>query len=209
MEFTSVLGSCHLMIPIGYNQVRKMIISRFVRSAVEQWEIHKLALLYESPLLYIPQLYNLETAGAYTMEQFYDGKLLKDEDYYVHSFFMSELERFKRHMIACGYWPFGFKIFHDNRSGRYILIDFSRFGSIDRGRVRFPKIQKIFTLEEAEDTLWTYYPVTQPVVRDELLDDGLEDLQMLSLEDLCSSFTSMYPECTELVEKNETTGAQR
>lgn len=205
MEFTSVLGSSHLMMPIGYNQVRKMIISRFVRSAVEQWEIHKLALLFESPLLYIPQLYNLESAGAYTMEQFYEGQLLAPEDYYYNSFFMSELERFKRHMIECGYWPFGFKVFHDNRHGRYILIDFSRFGSIDRGRIRFPKIKQIFTLEEAEDTLWTYYPVKTQPVYEELKEDLEEntEVQMLSLDDLCSSLTSLYPECMP-PEKNET-----
>jgi hypothetical protein len=203
MEFTSVLGSCHRLEPIGYNQVRKMVVSRFVRSAVEQWEIHKLALLYESPLLHIPQLYNLESAGAYTMEQFYEGSILSPEDYYFHSFFMSELERFKRHMVDCGYWPFGFKVFHDSRRARYTLIDFSRFGSIDRGRVRFPKIQKVFTLEEAEDTLWTYYPVKMQPVYEELKED-LEEVSMMSLDDFCSSFTSLYPECATIEEKNET-----
>jgi len=204
MEFTSVLGSCHLMEPIGYNLVRKIIASRYVRSAVEQWDIHTHALLFDSPVLYIPKLYNLESAGAYTMEQFYDGILLKDEDYYLHAHFMSELERFKHHMIDCGYWPFGFKVFYDSRQGRYILIDFSRFGTIDHGQVRFPKIKKIFSLEEAEDTLWTYYPVNQPNACNDLSDDGLNEVQLLSLEDLCSCLTSMYPECT-VEEKNDST----
>ena len=204
MEFTSVRGSCHLMEPIGYNQVRKMIVSRYVRSAVEQWEIHSHALRFESPVLYIPKLYNLESAVAYTMEQFYEGKLLHHEEYYGHSFFMSELERFKRYMIDCGYWPFGFKVFHDSRRGRYILIDFSRFGTIDRRQVRFPKIKQMFTLDEAEDVLWTYYPVKQTTVYEELQDEELDDIQLSSLDDFCSSFTSMYPECA-VEEKNETT----
>jgi hypothetical protein len=199
MEFTSVLGSCHLLEPIGYNQVRKMIVSRFVRSAVEQWEIHSLALHFESPVLYIPKLYNLESAGAYTMEQFYDGKLLNTDEYYGHAFLMSELERFKRYMISCGYWPFGFKVFHDGRHGRYILIDFSRFGTIDGGQVKFPKIKKLFTLQEAEDTLWTYYPVKTHY---EEIKEDLAEEPLLSLDDLCSSLSCLYPECV-LEEKNE------
>ncbi len=188
------------MEPIGYNQVRKMIVSRFVRSAVEQWEIHSLALHYDSPILYIPKLYNLESPGAYTMEQFYEGKLLNHEEYYGHAFFMSELERFKRHMVSCGYWPFGFKVYHDARRGRYILIDFSRFGTIDRGLVKFPKIKKVFTLEEAEDTLWTYYPV-KPQTHYEEIKDDLEEEPLMSLEDFCSTFTGLYPLVEE--EKNE------
>lgn len=153
MEFTSVVGSQHILEPIGYNIVRKRKrrdVCWVVRSIQEQYMIHSLAADFSSQTLYIPKPILIESSNSYTMEFLYLCKRMDPSQFSSDPTLFDELIRFKNYMYVRGYFAAGFSILKHPERPVYILVDFSQFGSIDQFFVMFPKIPKKYTILEAE-----------------------------------------------------------
>lgn len=151
-EFIGTRGSFHLISPIGYNTVMKNSFSGSnARSALEQFEIHSFAAQFESAKLFIPKPIELVHYYAYTMEQIFDGVLIHPYYYKQHLHLLQELYRFYKHMEACGYFPYNYSIFlHQNKF--YTLLDFSCFGTLSNGFVRFKHLSMPISILDAEKT---------------------------------------------------------
>lgn len=142
MEFGTISASIE---PIGYEEVRKTTrFGKKRRSAVEQFEIHCIAHEFPSTLLRVPTPYRVESPRSYVMEHI--RECIRIPSSVVHQIYdlHSELLRFKQWMIARGFFPLFFSVLRCE--SHYILVDFSRFGVIDRGRVHVPGFSFKFTL---------------------------------------------------------------
>ena len=144
MEFGSIFATQHTIEPIGYNEIRKTRIGTNLRSAVEQFEIHCIAQEFQSDILRIPKPCRLESHRSYVMEHIHDcvkipsSMLSKIHDLDV------ELLRFKQWCMDRSLYPMFFSVLRS--PSHYILVDFSRFGVIDRGLVHVPGFSFKFTL---------------------------------------------------------------
>jgi hypothetical protein len=174
MEFNSISGTNHLLQPLAYNRVRKIILQgRKVRSAVEQFTIHTFARDFRSSLIYFPEPYEVDGPRSYTMQMIIDGDVVKPADYFKHPALFFELARFKEFMMRQHFWPFGYNII--KYKAVYILFDFSLFGTIERGLVKFPKIARRIPLAEAETAFqaWAGVPSMLFLQMDEPIDKEL------------------------------------
>jgi hypothetical protein len=144
-EYVAVYGSHHIIEPIGYNIVHKIIKQRaLVRSAPEQYEIHKIAEEFTSDIMTIPKVYNLVSKQSYTMEYIYDTVKVNPGDYMRTPNLFVALIEFQQFMMERGYWAHGYNVLA--ALGRYYLVDFSGFGAIDGDYVKFPKNATIHRL---------------------------------------------------------------
>jgi hypothetical protein len=145
MEFGSISASRHTIEPIGYNELRKTTrIGTNVRSATEQYEIHCIAQEFQSDILRIPTPYRLESHRSYVMEHVQDcTKLPSSSLSKLHELDL-ELLRFKQWCIDRYLFPMFFSILRS--PSHYILVDFSRFGVMDRGLIHVPGFAFKFTL---------------------------------------------------------------
>jgi hypothetical protein len=82
------------------------------------------------------------------MDQIMDNQRIHNYEYSNFPELFVDLISFAQYMISNGYWPYNFSIFSTGPS-QFILLDFSQFGCIDRNKVRFPKLAKTYTLDEA------------------------------------------------------------
>lgn len=150
MEFKSVIGSHHLIEPIGYGIVRKVVKRGApVRSAAEQFMIHSLAYTFVHPHIKTVKPICVESPRAYTMEQIYEGLLIPESDYQKHSELYVGLMEFQQFMAVRGYWPWGYKILWNGHT--CFILDFSNFGTIDRDRIQFPKDKHRRTVGDVDD----------------------------------------------------------
>ncbi len=148
MDFLSKETANHLFIPIGYNQVRKIIKrGAKTRSAFDQFTIHTQACSFVSDIIKIPKVYNYNQK-SYTMDMLSNVTYIPEHDYGFHPALFSELLRFFQYMMKDGYWPMGFTIYRD-MFGQYMLIDFSHFGYIDGNCVHFPKDPICYSIDQA------------------------------------------------------------
>lgn len=144
-EYVAVYGSHHIIEPIGYNIIHK-IIKRLapVRSAHEQYEIHKIATEFVSDVVKIPKVHDIVSKQSYTMEHLYDFAQVRPSDYAkIPQLFVALLE-FQQFMKDRGYWAYGYSVLVT--WGKFYVVDFSGFGAIDGHYVKFPKNKTIYRL---------------------------------------------------------------
>lgn len=144
-EYVAAYGSHHIIEHIGYNIVHKIIKHRApVRSAPEQYEIHVVAAEFISDVIKIPKPYSIVSKQSYTMEHIYDTVKVQQNDYAkIPQLFVALLE-FQQFMNDRGYWAYGYSVL--TAWGKFYLVDFSGFGSIDGAYVKFPKNRTIHRL---------------------------------------------------------------
>ena len=152
-EFVGAYGTYSILHPLGYGTILKKIKGGApVRSAVEQYNIHKLANGFESALLTIPKAYDLSSNDSYTMEHMIiGGTYIPSKDYKYFPTLISELNKFYGYMISHGYFPYKFTILYCPNN-TFLLFDFSLFGSFSKGMVKFKHIRSPIHLMMAEHT---------------------------------------------------------
>lgn len=133
-DYNSKKCSNHVLVPVGYGMYLKVVhYNSQVRSAYEQFEIHTYASDFKSHLLHIPKPYRLVDEFSYLMEHVYEADVF---DYKENRALIEELLKFTSFMIDLGYFPYGYSVLRTVKN-KFYLVDFSRFGSIDKGNVRF------------------------------------------------------------------------
>jgi hypothetical protein len=148
--FVGARGLNHLISPIGYNLVHKIVgRGANVRSAREQYEIHTYAYEFKSDILKIPKPECLIDSNSYLMEHVPQAYFLDPRAYRTDHPFLHELNRFYHHMISLGYYPHGFTVLN-HTNGTYTLLDFSQFGSVQGGMIRFKHLLYPIHILEAE-----------------------------------------------------------
>jgi hypothetical protein len=148
-EYNGIYGSHHILSPIGYGKIMKSVLrGSNVRSAYEQFEIHSIAYAFESLLLKIPKPFELFT-NEYSMEKIYNGCILPRVYFKHNRDLIVELCRFYRYMIDNGYFPYNYTIMIDVPN-RFVLFDFSEFGSVSNALVKFKHMHKPLSLRYAE-----------------------------------------------------------
>jgi hypothetical protein len=151
-EFIGTHGSFHMISPVGYGQVVKNVLrGAHVRSAKEQFEIHSTAAQFTSAKLRIPRPLELVHCYAYAMEQIYDAVLVHPLLLKHYIDLLPELNRFYKHMEHNGYFPYNYSLFiHPDRT--FSLLDFSCFGTLSLGYVRFKHLREPIPILLAETT---------------------------------------------------------
>lgn len=172
MEFKAVYGSHHVLEPLGYGIMRKTVKRRApVRSAVEQYSIHNLAYMFHHPHLKTVKPLELESARSYTMEQLYEGVIIPERDYSKFPDLFVGLMEFQQYMAHRGYWAWGYKVIWNGKV--CILLDYSRFGTIDRDRVRFPGERVLRSVDNIEERFHLVAPLPAPTPAPMSLEDQL------------------------------------
>jgi len=125
--FVAIQGSNHVLEPLGYGVIRKTVKrGSKVLSAADQFQIHQIASLFQSPLFTILPPLVLESQRSYTMPYLLDINYLGLEAQI--GYFQREYNRFCEFMISEGYFPFGSKVLYSQ--GKLHIIDFSHYGTI-------------------------------------------------------------------------------
>ena len=75
---------------------------------------------------------------------FFDPRSYRSDHAFLH-----DLNRFYHHMISRGYYPHGFTILN-HTNGVYTLLDFSQFGTVQGGMIRFRHLLQPINMLEAE-----------------------------------------------------------
>jgi hypothetical protein len=150
MEFLSIEGSHHILQPIGYGIIEKIVKPGSpVRSAAEQFTIQNEASMFESAVLYIPKPIRLENR-SYTMEMFYDLSYLPISYYTEAPLLLNHLIHFIHYMLKLNYFIHSFDIYIDVRMSRYVLLDFSHTGFIMGTTVQFKNDENQYSIDEAD-----------------------------------------------------------
>ena len=127
-----------------------------VHCAADQFEVHRIASMFHSPLFTIEPPIALDSPRSYTMRHIHDAYLFP---LIAHGgLFQEEFTRFHDYMIAEGYFPLGNTILFSE--GRLYIIDFSQYGIIQtltvegerRKMVHFPKINYLYPLSALRKT---------------------------------------------------------
>jgi len=148
----------HLIEPIGYGLLRKTVRRKaLVNAATDQYEIHKVAADFRSTWIRVPPPCSLDSTYSYTMTECEDCDALPES---VVSDLVCALDAvdtdfaaFKCYMMNEGYFA---------RSNRFLrkrttftqppfyLVDFSLYGHIQGGLVRFPDLPWTYSMFQAE-----------------------------------------------------------
>ena len=155
--FVAIHGSNHLLEPLGYSVMRKTVTrGARVHGAADQFEIHQIASMFQSPLFTIDPPIALDSSRSYTMRHIHDACQFP---LIAHGgMFQEEFTRFHNYMIGEGYFPLGNTILFSE--GRLYIIDFSQCGIIQtltvegerRKMVHFPKINYLYSLSALRKT---------------------------------------------------------
>ena len=139
----------HLLIPLAYNRVLKQRKRGAVaHGAGTEIEIHRCALLFPMRYFTIPPVYGIVDSRSYIMGAIFEteGTIRQSLGYNHPLHLWEELVAFREHIIHEGYYPDAFTVIITRSKPK--LFDFSNFGQIDKGVVRFPNGDKM-TLEQA------------------------------------------------------------
>lgn len=160
--YVSIHGSNHLLEPIGYSVMRKTVTQGAkVLCAADQFEIHQIASMFQSPLFTIDPPIEIDSPSSYTMRHIHDAYPFP---LITHGgLFQEEFTRFHDYMIREGYFPLGNTILFSD--GRLYIIDFSQYGMIQTSTlegvqkqiVHFPKIRYLYplsSLRKAYEDFW-------------------------------------------------------
>jgi hypothetical protein len=162
MEFNSRQTNTHILQPLAYNQMRK-IRRKYapVRSAQDQCSIHHIAYMFESPVLKVPRPYDYDDEG-YIMDVVQNCEcIIHPHGYSQIPPLFNALVEFCIYMLQHGFFPRDYSVL--KRGAEFFVMDFSRFGTIYKGLLRFPKDRRIYTLQEAVELygLRVYVPPPQ------------------------------------------------
>ena len=151
IEFKVRQGLHHLLTPIGDGKLHKQIVGHTgtIRSATEQYTIHSAAAEFSSDLLRVPKLYGLVNHRSYVMEHIYGGFNYPKNCYHLHPLLVEELEKFSVFMKQRGYYPYGYSVLQ-TEINRFVLVDFSGFGTIDRGFVSFKHNKAPLSIDDVD-----------------------------------------------------------
>lgn len=161
MEFNSRQTKTHILQPLAYNQMRK-IRRKYapVRSAQDQCSIHHIAYMFESPVLKVPRPYDYDDEG-YIMDVVQNCEcIIHPHGYSQIPPLFNALVDFCVYMLQHGFFPREYSVL--KRGAEFFIMDFSRFGTIYKGRLRFPKDRRIYTLQEAVELYGLRVYVPQP-----------------------------------------------
>ena len=146
-EFNSRETRCHILQPIAYNKLRKCKKRGApIRSIREQFDIHCIAALFPSNHLIIPRPHQC-SLDSYTMDYLGERHMIPSEFYHYYPSLVSSLIEFYYYMRRNGYWPFDYSVL-ELSNDMFALVDFSGFGYIHNGFVRFPKDKIKYSFHE-------------------------------------------------------------
>jgi len=172
--FIAIQGSNHVLEPLGYGAIRKTVKrGSKVLSAADQFEIHQIASMFQSPLFTILPPLELESQRSYTMPYLLDVGYFDLESH--GGFFHNEYNRFYEFMMGEGYFPFGSKVLFSQ--GKLHIIDFSHYGTICtnskhtdpmlRKVIHMPKMKFVIPFSVLED----YYAIPEKIETDAKTDE--------------------------------------
>ena len=141
-EFVGAYGQYSIIHPLGYGKILKKVKRGApVRSAFEQYEIQRLANGFVSSALCIPIAHELYSTDGYIMEHMPPGGVfIPSSSYKYFPTLIEEFNKFFCYMVHNGYFPYKFSIlcYPDNT---FVLLDFSQFGAVQRGLIKFKHIK--------------------------------------------------------------------
>jgi len=152
----------HVVEPLGYGLLRKVVRRKAlptnrVNAAADQYEIHKIAAEFRSTWIRVPPPCSLDTPYSYTMVEVEDCDALPDsvvtDLVCVLDTFDAEFSAFKCYMMREGYFARGNRFLRKRTTytqGPFYLVDFSLYGHIQEGLVRFPDLPWTYTIFQAE-----------------------------------------------------------
>ena len=133
-----------------------------VRCPQDQCSIHHIAYMFESPVLKVPRPYDYDDEG-YIMDVVQNCEcIIHPHGYSQIPPLFDALVGFCIYMLQHGFFPRDYRVL--KRGAEFFIMDFSRFGTIYKGRLRFPKDRRIYTLQEAVELygLRVYTPAPAP-----------------------------------------------
>jgi hypothetical protein len=162
----------HVMEPLGYGLLRKVVRRKAlptnrVNAAADQYEIHTIAAEFRSTWIRIPPPCSLDSSYSYTMVEVEDCDALPDsvvtDLVCVLDTFDAEFSAFKCYMMREGYFARGCRFLRKRTTytqglpssgpateAPFYLVDFSLYGHIQEGLVRFPDLPWTYTIFQAE-----------------------------------------------------------
>jgi len=147
-QFRNIYGSHHIIYPHDGGQVIKRIVRRGMRSAREQYEIHKIATDFKHPILRIPSISSMIDDKSYSMEQIYAYQKIHPILMCMNTVLKDGMVDYYNYMIKCGYFPYGHTILFTGL--HIVIIDFSQYGTIQGERVYFKHIHDYVNLSDAQ-----------------------------------------------------------
>jgi hypothetical protein len=152
---------------------RKAIPTNRVNAAADQYDIHKIAAEFRSTWIRVPPPCSLDSPYSYTMAEVEDCDALPDsvvtDLVCVLDTFDAEFSAFKCYMMREGYFARGNRFLRKRTTytqglpssgptppaaakteAPFYLVDFSLYGHIQEGLVRFPDLPWTYTIFQAE-----------------------------------------------------------
>jgi hypothetical protein len=152
----------HVVEPIGYGLLRKVVRRKAlptnrVNAAADQYEMHAIAAEFRSTWIRVPPPCSLDSPHSYTMAEVEDCDALPDsvvsDLVCVLDTFEAEFSAFKCYMMREGYFARGNRFLRKRTTygeAPFYLVDFSLYGHIQGGLVRFPDLPWTYTIFQAE-----------------------------------------------------------
>jgi hypothetical protein len=152
----------HVVEPLGYGLLRKVVRRKAlptnrVNAAADQYEMHAIAAEFRSTWIRIPPPCSLDSPYSYTMTEVEDCDALPDsivsDLVCVLDTFEAEFSAFKCYMMREGYFARGNRFLRKRSTyteAPFYLVDFSLYGHIQGGLVRFPDLPWTYTIFQAE-----------------------------------------------------------
>jgi hypothetical protein len=148
-QYKNIYGLRHVVYPHDKGYVVKRILKSGVRSATEQYEIHKIACDFKHELLRAPCVGELLDSKSYSMEQIYEYHKLHPFILDMYPPLKEALRAYSDYMKSHGYFPYGYTILISDL--KFIIIDFSQYGSIQGDRVYFKHLKRILPLSVGQE----------------------------------------------------------
>lgn len=152
----------HLLEPLGYGLLRKTVHRKAlpknrVNAAADQYEMQTIAAEFRSTWIRIPPPCSLDSPYSYTMTEVEDCDALPDsvvtDLVCVLDAVDTDFAAFKCYMMREGYFVRGCRFLRKRTTytqAPFYLVDFSLYGCIQGGLVRFPDLPWTYTIFQAE-----------------------------------------------------------
>jgi len=148
----------HLIEPIGYGLIRKTVKrGAHVNGAVDQYRIHEIAADFRSEWIQVPAVGSQDSLRSYTMTECVDCDRLPStmipELYACIEELDADYVKFKCYMMREGYFVRGSSFLRKQTTFTrppIFVVDFSLYGAIQEGLVRFPDLPWTYTIFQAE-----------------------------------------------------------
>jgi hypothetical protein len=183
-EFVGAYGKYSIIHPIGYGKILKKIKHGApVRSAVEQYEIQRIANNFDSSMLYVPKVHEVCGADSYIMEHVPPGGVfIPSSSYKYFPSLIQEFNKFFGFMVYNGYFPYNFSLVYYTEHNKFVLFDVSQFGLVQRGLIKFKHIKYPIHLMVAEINYGLMSFVTSSKTNDEQRVGASEKIEVCEVE---------------------------